>query len=336
MKNINDLLKVYNIEKEGNYYWKEDKDFIGSDIKVVFPYGLLHNDTMVTSVYFELLIDVLSLNYNHAHYSYSMGANYTLVNIRVFEIKNTGTALMVLWNAINNFEKYIDQHMKNPVIEQVINSYPEDLTQDFQYIKGLKEACDKTKEKTFSNKFLLEGSLRNAASIILEDTAYVFYQGAEKIAYMNRYEKEFLLPEIEYDLEKIEKEKFLIEFDEWKNITLLREVLHSTGYFRTRIKIFNNKLFLIFDNPKEEVKKCLEMMSDKLELIFDEQNMNPLVSYINFNFNNIINNYKKDISYIVNSFLSNGYAFEDIEEAVNHSSMKDIVALMKDCIISKL
>ena len=69
MKNINDLLKIYNVEKEGNYYWKQDKDFIGSDIKVVFPYGLLHNDTMVTSVYFELLIDVLSLNYNHAHYS---------------------------------------------------------------------------------------------------------------------------------------------------------------------------------------------------------------------------------------------------------------------------
>ena len=78
------------------------------------------------------------------------------------------------------------------------------------------------------------------------------------------------------------------------------------------------------------------MMNDKLELIFDEQNTNPLMSYINFNFNNIINNYKKDLSYIVNSFLSNGYAFEDIEEAVSHSSIKGIIELMKDCIISKL
>ena len=44
MNNILDCLEYYNIEREGNYYWIKDDDFVGTDLNVIFPIGYLAND----------------------------------------------------------------------------------------------------------------------------------------------------------------------------------------------------------------------------------------------------------------------------------------------------
>lgn len=335
MKKAIELLDLYNIEREGNYYWKKDENYIGTDINLIFNVGLLNGSKLLLPIYLEQLVNHMSFNIRDARISYRIGLNYTSINIMVFDELLKIITMAKIFNIMNSF--YVaNQHLTDNVTLEVLNNIKVmNRFDDYKNIKGFENVYTDMKEIILDEE-KIKDSYNDANKLFIEQNAFVFYQCRYKLDYFNRTEIEFKLNDIEFNLENMRKNRILIEMDDLYESLIIKELLHSTELviLKTEINKYNGKYYLEFKNNNiDEIKNALNLYRTHINEIIMEEYSNELYSFLQANFNVMINNHMRDIKYTITGFLTDTEVFEkdDFNRVLTYS-----VSELKELLINKL
>ena len=223
----------------------------------------------------------------------------------------------VAWDMIESMKKFQSLEEYN---------YVKDFDVKFKKMIEIAKDVDKCKE-----------ALSRCCELVTEDNIKVFYQAKHEMQYFLRSDK-FKLEPIEWDLNKLMESKYVLDFDDLFELLVCKEILHSTNVFSSEIKHIENKYYLIIHNDKDFVETALNGLQHNYDEIFNEAYTNELYSFIGCNFNNIINNYKKDLTYLVRSYLTDSEVFAYNEEInrVYDYRMEDFKNLFTNKVINKI
>ena len=334
MNNILDCLEYYNIEREGNYYWIKDDDFVGTDLNVIFPIGYLANDKFLLDIYGELLIDQLSINTQKAYYTYTLGPTHFNIKIRVMDINITPMIMVAFWNTLNNFQSTIDHHLKNPLINRVIKSKIDSkLSFENKAIENMINV-DNSVRSLLSNKEAIKSLLINSSNYIIEKNAFVIYRGKYKLIHFDRDIKELILPKYITDLNIIKKEGILIKFNSEEEVLIVKEVLSLTNQLDVNIKYYNDNIYLFIKGDRKEIIDFIKLFIENINKLIDQVSYNQMQAIISFRLNSLVNKLKKDTDLLIDQLLFNRVIISnDLDCLLMYKYDKEYV---KDLILGKL
>lgn len=337
MKKIEELSELYNLQIQGNYIFKKDEDYVGAKIQIIIPYGIINGYDILIPVYMEVFNNSLSMSNKHMRVNYSVGLNYSLLDINVIDEINKLPVMVNVFNLMKSMKDNLDDVYKAFVAWDMIESmkkfqsleeynYVKDFDVKFKKMIEIAKDVDKCKE-----------ALSKCCELVTEDNIKVFYQAKHEMQYFLRSDK-FKLEPIEWDLDKLRESKYILDFDDLFELLVCKEILHSTNVFSSEIKHIENKYYLIIHNDKDFVETALNGLQHNYDEIFNEAYTNELYSFIGCNFNNIINNYKKDLTYLVRSYLTDSEVFAYNEEInrIYDYSMEDFKNLFTNKVINKI
>ena len=337
MKTIDSLGKIYNLEFQNNYVFMKDEDYVGARIQIIIPYGIINGYDILIPVYMEVFNNSLSITNKYMRVNYHVGLNYSLLDINVIDEKNKLPVMVTIFNLMKTMKDKLDDVYEAFVAWDLIESmknfreveeynYVKDFDVKFNEMIAIAKDPDKCKE-----------ALTKCCELIKEEDIMVFYQSKHEMQYFLRSDK-FKLDKIDWDLDSLKSKKYVLDFSDLYELLICREILHSTNVFSTEIKRIDDNYILIIHNDKEFVDNALNGLNEHYDEIFDESYTNELYSFIGYNFNNIINNYKKDISFIVKSYLTNSEVFSYNEEInkIYDYTMNDFKKLFSNKILNKI
>lgn len=334
MNNILDCLEYYNIEREGNYYWIKDEDFVGTDLNIVFPIGYLANDKFLLDIYGELLIDQLSINTQKAYYTYSLGPTHFNIKIRVMDINITPMIMISLWNTLNNFNNTIEYHLKNPLINHIIKTKIDSkLSFENSAIENMVNV-DNSVRSLLSNKDAIKSLLENSSNYIIEKNAFVIYRGKYKLIHFDRDIKELILPKYITDLNIIKKEGILVKFNSEEEVLIVKEVLSLTNQLDVSIKYYNDDIYLFIKGDRKEIIDFIKLFIENINKLIDQVSYNQMQAIISFRLNSLVNKLKKDTDLLIDQLLFNRVIISnDLDCLLMYKYDKEYV---KDLILGKL
>ena len=322
MKKIKDVLSLYNIEKDNNYYWKKSNNYIGAKIHIIIPFGYINGAKMLVPIYMDFLNNVLSLERKNIRSNYKIGMNYSQLEVTVIDSITLLPSMMLIWNTMKNlstqYEVINSSLSKIDVIEN-FKSFKEAV--GYKYVNGFEEAYElmlnilKSDTKT-------EEAIKLSLKVISEDLCYVIYQSEHRIDYFKRHNLDFKLDNVEYNIEELSNHRDIFEFENLFELLICQEILHSANVFKTDVKKMNGKYYLIILNEKDFNRVALYNMSHHFDEIFDIKYLNELYSFVGSNLVNVFNNHLNSIDYIVKAFLTDGEVFEDKNEVSKIYDMK--------------
>lgn len=338
MKNIKEVLSLYNITQDNNYYWKKSENYIGAKIHIIIPFGYINGAKMLIPIYMEFLNNALSLESKNLRSTYRIGMNYSTLEITIIDSLILLPSLMLVWNTMKNLSTQADV-----IINAVSNM---DIVENFKnlkevvgynYIKGFEKAYNSMMD-IVNNPDKISEAIKLSLKVISEDLCFVIYQSEHRIDYFKRHNLEFKLDNIEYDLEELQKYRDIFEFDNLFELLICQEILHSANVFKTDVKKMNGKYYLILMNEKEFNKVALFNMSEHFDEIFNAKYLNELYSFVGSNLVNIFNNHLNSIDYIVKAFLTDGEVFDDKNEInkIYEMNMDDFKNLFINKIYNRL
>lgn len=329
MRNINDVLPVYNIQIQKNYVFKKDPNMVGSKISIIIPYGFMNGTDILIPVYMEILNNYLVKNSKYLRCNYSVGLNYSRLDLTIMNEINQLPLLMMVFNTMKTMSTDIENVYNTFVAWDLIESLKTFRHMDeYGYVKNFdkayKDIIEIAKDETKCKE-----ALKKCCELIGEEECFIFYQSRNQIEYFNRHDKEFKLDDIEWDLDKLAEKKYLIPFDNLYDLLICKELLHSTSVFSTDVKKYKDKHYLLINNEKAMVKSAISSMTDMFDEIFADIYATELYSFISSNFLNILNNHKRDLNYSIKAFLTGSEVFEDEREIekVYEYSIQDIKKL---------
>ena len=314
MKNIKDVLSLYNIEKDNNYYWKKSDNYIGAKIHIIIPFGYINGSKMLMPVYIDFLNNILSRSNKYLRSNYRMGLNYTELEITVLNSLHLLPCIMTVWNIMKNLSTQLDT-IKSSISKINIMENFKDFKEAFgyKYVKGFEKAYEDM-INTLKDEQKTEEALKLGLSVISEDICYVIYQSEHRIDYFKRHNLNFKLDDIKYDIEELERYKDVFEFDNLFELLICQEILHSANVFRTDVRKMDGKYYLVLLNEKDFNRVALYNLSEHFDDIFDDKYIIELYSFVGSNLVNIFNNHLNNIDYIVKAFLTDSEVFEDKNE----------------------
>ena len=319
MKNIRDVLPLYNIQIQKNYVTKIDPNMVGSKISIIIPYGFMNGYDILIPVYMEILNNSLAKNSKYMRCNYNVGLNYSRLDITIMNEMNQLPSLITVFNTMKTLSTDINNMYDTFIAWDLIESLKTFRHMDeYGYVKNF--------DKAYENIITIAKDENLCCELVTEENCFVFYQSRNQIDYFTRHDKEFKLDEIEWNLEVLAKRKYLIPFDNLYELLICKELLHSTNVFSTDVKRYDGKYYLLINNEKEMVKAAITSMRDMFDEIFADIYSTELYSFISSNFLNILNNHKRDIDYTIKAFLTDSEVFEaenEIEKVYDYS-MKDI------------
>lgn len=337
MKKIEELGELYNLQFQGNYVFKKDENYVGSKIQIIIPYGIINGYDILIPVYMEVFNNSLSMSNKHMRVNYSVGLNYSLLDINVIDEINKLPVMVNVFNLMKSMKDNLDDVYEAFVAWDMIESmkkfqsleeynYVKDFDVKFKMMIEIAKDVNKCKE-----------ALSRCCELVTEDNVKVFYQSKHEMQYFLRSDK-FKLEPIDWDLNKLRESKYILDFDDLFELLICKEILHSTNVFSSEIKHIENKYYLIIHNDKDFVETALNGLQHNYDEIFNEAYTNELYSFIGCNFNNIINNYKKDLTYLVRSYLTDSEVFAYNEEInrIYEYSMEDFKNLFTNKVINKI
>lgn len=326
MKNIRDVLPVYNIQIQKNYIIKIDPNMVGSKISIIIPYGFMNGVDILIPVYMEILNNSLVKNSKYLRCNYSVGLNYSRLDLTIMNEINQLPILMTVFNTMKTMSTNIDNMYDTFLAWDLLESLKTFRHMDeYGYVKDFDKAYERM-INIAKNEVECKNALSKCCNLINEDICYIFYQSKNTIDYFNRHDKEFKLEKIEWNLNVLSDKKYMIPFDNLYELLICKELLHSTNVFSTDVKRYEDKYYLLINNEKAMVKSAISSMTDVFDEIFADIYVTELYSFISSNFLNILNNHKRDIDYSIKAFITDSEVFEDdreIEKVYNYS-MSDI------------
>lgn len=337
MKKIEQLSELYNLQFQGNYTFKKDEDYVGAKIQVIIPYGIINGYNILIPVYMEVFNNSLSMSNKHMRVNYNIGLNYSLLDIQVIDEINKLPVMVNVFNLMKRMKDSLDDVYEAFVAWDMIESMKKfQSIEEFSYVKDFDIKFKKMIEIAKDTDKCKE-ALSKCCELVKEENIRVFYQSKHEMQYFLRTDK-FKLDHIEWDLEKLKESKYTLEFDDLFELLVCKEILHSTNVFSSEIKHIENKYYLIIHNDKDFVETALNGLRDNYDEIFNDTFINELYSFIGCNFNNIINNYKKDITYLVRAYLTDSEVFSYNEEInkIYEYTMKDFKELFSNKVIDKI
>ena len=329
MKNIRDVLPLYNIQIQKNYITKIDPNMVGVKISIIIPYGFMNGYEILIPVYMEILNNSLVKSSKHLRSNYSVGLNYSRLDITIMNEINQLPSLMTVFNTMKTLSTDIDYMYETFLAWDIIESLKTFKYMDeYGYVKNFKDAYENT-ISIAKDEIRCKEELKKCCELVNEENCYVFYQSRNQIDYFNRHDKELKLDKIEWDLNVLSDKKYLIPFDNLYDLLICKELLHSTSVFSTDVKRYEDKYYLLINNEKDMVKSAIYSMSEMFDEIFADIYATELYSFISSNFLNILNNHKRDIDYTIKAFITDSEVFEDEREIekIYEYSMKDIKEL---------
>ena len=337
MKKIEELGELYNLQFQSNYVFKKDEDYVGAKIQIIIPYGIINGYDILIPVYMEVFNNSLSMSNKHMRVNYNVGLNYSLLDIHVIDEINKLPVMVNVFNLMKSMKDNLDDVYEAFVAWDMIESMKKfQSLEEYNYVKDFdvkfKQMIEIAKDV---NK--CKEALSRCCDLVIEDNVKVFYQAKHEMQYFLRSDK-FKLEPIEWDLDKLRESKYILDFDDLFELLVCKEILHSTNVFSSEVKRIENKYYLIIHNDKDFVETALNGLQHNYDEIFNEAYTNELYSFIGCNFNNIINNYKKDLTYLVRSYLTNSEVFAYNEEInrIYEYSMKDFKNLFTNKVINKI
>ena len=189
--------------------------------------------------------------------NYSVGLNYSRLDITIMNEINQLPSLMTVFNTMKTLSTDIDYMYETFLAWDIIESLKTFKHMDeYGYVKNFKDAYENTisiaKDETRCKE-----ALKKCCELINEEKCYVFYQSRNQIDYFSRHDKEFKLDKIEWDLNVLSDKKYLIPFDNLYELLICKELLHSTSVFSTDVKRYENKYYLLINNEKDMVKSAI-------------------------------------------------------------------------------
>lgn len=337
MKKIEELSELYNLQIQGNYVFKKDEDYVGAKIQIIIPYGIINGYDILIPVYMEVFNNSLSMSNKHMRVNYSVGLNYSLLDINVIDEINKLPVMVNIFNLMKSMKDNLDDVYRAFVAWDMIESMKKfQSLEEYNYVKDFDVKFKKMIEIAKDVNKCKE-ALSKCCELVTEDNIKVFYQAKHEMQYFLRSDK-FKLEPIEWDLNKLRESKYILDFDDLFELLVCKEILHSTNVFSSEIKHIENKYYLIIHNDKDFVETALNGLQHNYDEIFNEAYTNELYSFIGCNFNNIINNYKKDLTYLVRSYLTDSEVFAYNEEInrIYDYSMEDFKNLFTNKVINKI
>lgn len=337
MKKIEELSELYNLQIQGNYIFKKDEDYVGAKIQIIIPYGIINGYDILIPVYMEVFNNSLSMSNKHMRVNYSVGLNYSLLDINVIDEINKLPVMVNVFNLMKSMKDNLDEVYEAFVAWDMIESMKKfQSLEEYNYVKDFGVKFKKMIEIAKDPDKCKE-ALSKCCELVKEYNVKVFYQAKHEIQYFLRSDK-FKLEPIEWDLNKLKESKYVLDFDDLFELLICKEILHSTNVFSSEIKHIENKYYLIIHNDKDFVETALNGLQHNYDEIFNEAYTNELYSFIGCNFNNIINNYKKDLTYLVRSYLTDSEVFAYNEEInrIYDYSMEDFKNLFTNKVINKI
>ena len=326
MKNIRDVLPLYNIQIQKNYVTKIDPNMAGSKISIIVPYGFMNGYDILIPVYMEILNNSLAKNSKYMRCNYNVGLNYSRLDLTIMNEMNQLPSLVTVFNTIRTLSTDINNMYDTFIAWDLIESLKTFRHMDeYGYVKNFDKAYENI-ITTAKDEKLCREALKKCCKLVTEENCFVFYQSRNQIDYFTRHDKEFKLDKIEWNLDVLSERKYLIPFDNLYELLICKELLHSTNVFSTDVKRYDGKYYLLINNEKEMVKAAITSMRDMFDEIFADIYSTELYSFISSNFLNILNNHKRDIDYTIKAFLTDSEVFEtenEIEKVYDYS-MKDI------------
>lgn len=326
MKNIRDVLPLYNIQIQKNYVTKIDPNMVGSKISIIVPYGFMNGNDILIPVYMEILNNSLAKNSKYMRCNYNVGLNYSRLDLTIMNEINQLPSLVTVFNTMKTLSTDINNMYDTFIAWDLIESLKTFRHMDeYGYVKNFDKAYENIITIAKDEKLCRE-ALKKCCELVTEENCFVFYQSRNQIDYFTRHDKEFKLDKIEWNLDVLSERKYLIPFDNLYELLICKELLHSTNVFSTDVKRYDGKYYLLINNEKEMVKAAITSMRDMFDEIFADIYSTELYSFISSNFLNILNNHKRDIDYTIKAFLTDSEVFEtedEIEKVYNYS-IKDI------------
>lgn len=314
MKHIKDVLSLYNVTKDNNYYWKKSDNYIGAKVHIIIPFGHVNGAKMLIPVYMDVFNNAISLSSKFIQSTYRIGLNYTELEITIIDSLNLLPSMMLIWNTMKNMSTQyhtINGSLSKSNIMEQFKEFKE--ASGYKFIKKFNDSYELMMD-ILKDPVKTEEAIKLSLKVISEDICFIIYQSEHRIDYFKRHDLEFKLDDIEYDLEELKKYKDIFEFDDLLELLICQEILHSANVFTTKVQKMNNKYYLILGNEKEFNRVALSNMSEHFDEIFDERYLNELYSFVGSNLVNIFNNHLNDVNYIVKAFVTDGEVFEDKNE----------------------
>lgn len=314
MKNIREVLPVYNIQIQKNYITKIDPNMVGSKITIIVPYGFMNGANILIPVYMDILNTMITKNSKYMRSNYTVGLNYSRLDLTITNEMNQLPMLTTVFNTMRTMSTNIDGLYDTFLAWDLIETLKTFSHMDeYGYVKGFREIYEKI-IGIAKSEIECKNALSKCCKVINEEICFIFYQSRNQIDYFTRHDKEFKLDKIEWNLDVLKNKKYLIPFDNLYELLICKELLHSTNVFSTDVKRFDDKYYLLINNEKEMVRSAIYSMTEMFDEIFAEQYATELYSFIASNFLNILNNHKRDIGYTVKAFLTDSEVFEDEKE----------------------
>ena len=334
MKKINEVLQIYNIQKNGNYYIMKDNNFVGCKIYLVFPFGMVNGSDLLLPVYMNLAINNLNANTKFAKYDLIINDNNTIIDITVFSEYNKITTLAETFNFLNTFINIIPNYNID-LYKQILDGYKEEYdVLDYSFKEGYLDSIN----KMYNNLTNVKECFENAAARINEMTANVFIQCANDFDYLTRHNNDLFLEKVNYDIDKIKEQYFILEFDKIWDCYLIEGMLKSLDTFNFHIQKYNEKYYIIFIDEKELTIYSFKELRNIMDTLFSDQYKNDIYSSVISSLYNKLLNLKKDMKYVVENVLNYNEVFENMDEIGNiyKLSIDDIVNKIKEHILNKI
>ena len=334
MKKINDVLQIYNIQKNGNYYIMKDENFVGCKIYLVFPFGMINGYDLLLPVYMNLAINNLNANTKFAKYDLIINDNNTIIDITVFSEYNKITTLAETFNFLNTFINIIPNY-NTDLYKQILDGYKEEYeVLDYSFKIGYLESIN----KMYNNLTKVKECFDNAAARINEMTANVFIQCANDFDYLTRHNNDLILEKVNYNIDKIKEQYFVLEFDKILDCYLIEGIIKTLNTYNFYTQKYNDKYYIIFIDDINYVKSSFKDLDSVIDSIFSEQYKNDIYASLVSSLYNKLLNLKKDIKYVVDNILNNNEVFENYDEIGNvyKLSMDEIVTKMKEYVLNRI